>query len=190
MNDSKDEIINTALKASSQSEPPTWAIRVVFFVGGGFILTSFYQLMLAADFKYYSYLFQDYPSGVIHFRHFISCSARFMGIVFGIGLLYRKEFFRKASIFLAFATMALVYLKHPYAGVVRHLQYSNELMAANGLPFSPESVIRYFQAWSVSWATESVFAYLLLVFFIVSDICFAICVIFLLTRPSVKSLFK
>ncbi len=177
---------------STGVQPPAsaWASPVVIFLGIGFILTSLIQMSALADYGHYRQLFQDNPEGFIRFRYFISWSARWLGLAFGIGLFFRKEFFRKALIFLSWGTIAVVYWKHPHDGFIRHIRILSEQMAAKGVPFSPESVIQYVQGWNMTWLTESSFAWICVVVIIAWEISLALGVIFFLTRPSVKSLFR
>jgi hypothetical protein len=179
-----------APSTGTPSPAPAWAGLVVIVLGIGFILTSLNQMGALADYGHYRQLFQDNPEGYVHFRYFISWGARWLGLVFGIGLFFRKDFFRKALAFLSWGTIAAAYWKHPHAGFVRHIRILSEQMAAKGAPFSPESVIQYMQAWNVTWFTESAFAWICVAVIIACEICMALVVIFFLTRPPVKSLFR
>lgn len=186
----KQERVHELASAEVRPPAPAWAAPVVIILGIGFIFTSLNQMGALAGYDHYRQLFQDSPEGFIRFRYFVSWTARWLGLVFGIGLFFRKEFFRKALIFLSWGTIAVVYWKHPHAGFVRHIQMMNDQMAAKGAPFSPESVIQYVQAWNISWLTESSFAWLCVAVIIVWEVCVALGVIFFLTRPPVKSLFR
>lgn len=175
---------------TDQPGASSWAGPLVTCLGIAFILTSLVQLATLLDFAHYRYLFQDSSEAYVLFRYLISCSARFMGLAVGFGLCFRREWFRKAALFLAWGTVAVAYWKHPYLGFLRHLRLVSSQMESKGLPFSPENVIQYVQAWNISWFTESTFAWFCVVIIILTEIFIALVVVFILTRPSVKPVFR
>ncbi|MFH0984162.1 MAG: hypothetical protein V1882_01350 [Candidatus Omnitrophota bacterium] len=184
----KAERASAALLSPEQPPPPVWAGRVIVFLGVGFILTSLIQVGAFADFGYYRQLFQDNSEGYIRFRYFMSWMSRFLGLTFGVGFLFRKEFFRRALIVLASGTIAVAYWKHPHAAFIHVLHRVSEQMTAKGVPLTPEILVNYLQAWNLPWATVSWLAQVTVIVVISSEVFVALVVLFFLTRPAVKSL--
>jgi hypothetical protein len=80
--------------------------------------------------------------------------------------------------------------KYPHEWFVKYIDLLSEQMKAQGSPFSPESVIQFGQAWQLSWLTASSLAWGCIAFLVIFDILIALAVIFILTRSSVKTLFR
>lgn len=167
-----------------------WAVPGIIVLGVGYILTSLSQMNALIDYQHYRYLFQGLPEFAIQHRYTASWLARFAGLALGVGLLFRREIFRKAILILAWGTIATAYWKHPHEGFVRHIRLLSEQMADKGIPFSPASVIQFERAWNVSWMNESSFAWLCVITIIVCEVGMALGVIFFLTRKSTKAAFR
>jgi len=114
-----------------------------------------------------------------------------IGLGIGVGLIFRAEVFRKGALFLAWGTIATAYRKHPYDGFVRHIQLLNERMAAMGSEFfSPAYAVALVQSMGLSSFSLPVFAQICAVMTIITEVLVALTVIVLLTRPSIKTVFK
>lgn len=181
-----------AAKSSTEDHPPApgGVAVAMIFLAVGYIFTSFAQMGTLLSYDQYRSLFQNDPEVFTRFRYLISWGARFMGLAVGFGFFFRKDFFRKAAIFLAWASIAGVFWKHPYEGFVRHIRLLSDQMIAKGTPFSPESVIQYAQAWNLTWFTESTFAWFCAATVMLCDVGLSLGIIFFLTRPSVRSNFR
>ena len=70
----------------------------------------------------YIYLFQDLPAQVVLLRYAGSWFWRILGLVVGVGLLFRKDICRKIGIGLCWYTIVTIYLKHPYAALDHAIQ--------------------------------------------------------------------
>ena len=153
-----------------------WAASGVVLLGIGFILTSIGQMGALADHSHLWYL--------------IFLGTSLFGIVVGAGLFSRREFFRKGGVLLAGLSIVGAFGKHSHEGFVQYMHSLSEQMAASGAPFSPDSVLQFIHAWNISWVTESTLAWGCIAFLVILDILIALAVIFFLTRPSVKALFR
>ncbi|MEI7751267.1 MAG: hypothetical protein WCJ71_04155 [Candidatus Omnitrophota bacterium] len=156
----------------------------------GFILTSIRQVGVLVDYSGYRVLFQHLPASLMHLRYLVSWGGLLLGLVTGVGLFYRKDLFRKAAVFFAAISSAGVFGKHSPEGFDQYLRLLSEKMAANGAPFSPASIIQFAHAWNITWLTESALAWGCIACLMILEISFYLAIIFFLTRPSVKALFR
>lgn len=85
------------------------------------IASSFYGMivLLGSGYNYYRYLHPEYSPAIIAIRYFVSWAVRIVGLISGIGILYRKEFFRKTAIAGSLFTILTIHLKHSAKGFVR-----------------------------------------------------------------------
>ena len=165
---------------------------VLVLLGFGYIFTSLTQMTALGDYKHYQYLFEQYSSASISLRFFISWMVRIAGLIFGVGLLCKKEIFRKLALGLAAGTMAVAYWKHPYEAFTRHIQYLDEHMSSNfvGAVFSPKMGAELMSIFSPDNFSEPDFVHLCVYTIVAWEIFCAAVVIFVLTRPKIKALFR
>jgi hypothetical protein len=175
---------------SPVSSGSSWGAAGVILMGIGFILASVLRIGVLAGYSGYHTLFQHLPEGFIQCRYLISWGMLVLGLVTGIGLFYRKDFFRKAGVLFVWISIVGVFGKHSLEGFVQYLRHLSESMAANGTPFSPASVVQFAQAWHIAWLTESALAWGCITLLTILEISFYFVIIFFLTRPSVKTLFR
>lgn len=105
--------------ASVEKRPKRPLGLVVF--GVGLMVTSLLQMTTLVNADRYWYLFQHLPPMAIMGRYLVSWAARGIGLAAGIGILQRREVFRKMAIALGWVTIATVSWKHPYEGFARHI---------------------------------------------------------------------
>jgi len=99
----------------------------VVFLGILFIISSLVQ-MTGLEYTRYQYLFQPLFGWLTLIRYVGSWALRVLGVIAGVGLLYRKNFARKIVIGISWYTILTLYWKHPYGAVVRHWEMvKNEL---------------------------------------------------------------
>jgi hypothetical protein len=181
------------LTESGRVPPPPRSSGVALLVvllGIGFILASIGQMVALLDSSRFFSLFRDHPEVLTQLLYLVLWGTSLAGGVVGVGLLTRKEFFRKSGVFLAWISIVGAYGKHPHEGFVQRMHLLSERMTANGTPFSSESIIQFAQAWNISWVTESTLAWGCVVLIMIFEVLLALGVIFVLTRPSVKALFR
>lgn len=167
-----------------------WASPLVFLLGLGFIFASLGQMGALINYYRWSSFFPGHPGSLIQLLYWILWGTSLVGVVVGVGLWSHKDFFRKASIFLVCVSLAGAYGKHPHEGFVLRMRLMSEQMAAQGSPFSSDSILQFVQAWNISWLTESSLAWGCVALIMILEILFALAIVFFLTRPSVKALFR
>ncbi len=167
------------------------ATMAMILIGAGYILTSFSQMTALMNYEHYRYLFQQYTESSIQFRFLASWLARIIGLSIGIGLLCRKEVFRKAALVFATGTMVVAYWKHPYEGFLKHIHFLNERMNATGKSFlSPDSAVQIFKEIGFPDFTVVDFTKICVASIVAWEIFCALLVIIILTRPRVKIIFR
>jgi len=160
----------------SRNESNFWGISIF---GTLLVLGALGWFMLSlSNFSFYEHLFRHLSREAVVSRYSLSVSARLIGLIAGIGILYRKNIFRRIGIYLCLSTLVSIYWKHP---VVLFEQAVYDLDAKTNNMFSvlQEHGISYLDI-----AHISRFILCLL------DVCFALCFIFYFTRPKVKEQFK
>jgi len=125
------------------------------------------------DFNTYYVKFRPSPEKLIFARYIFSIAFRIALLISGIGILFRKEIFRKAAIFIGCFTIATIYWKHPVICFKRVLIWK---VYQGVLPFDIIPRINLF-----SWICASI-CYIF-------DIGVNLCLIYFLTRPKVKEQF-
>jgi hypothetical protein len=157
---------------------PKPAIGIIIF-GIFLVITSFLQIQKFSSFNNYRIIFQHLPDNLIIVRYFISIGLRILGFIAGCGLLFRKEFARKLSIYLAIFTICTIYWKHPYPVVANSCR------------------IVYYTMYNSSGATQFVLpaevktvTLLALIVFYLIDIIFFSVLIYYFTRPRVREQFN
>jgi hypothetical protein len=126
------------------------------------------------DFNSYAVKLQPLPETLILFRYVFSLALRIVLFTSGIGILFRKEIFRKCIIFIGFLTIATVYWKHPVIIFKRILMLRIEQGVVS------ESMIPKMNM--LAWKS-AVICYII-------DIIIVSVLIYLFTRPKIKEQFK
>jgi len=147
----------------------------VHFLGFLFIIGSLYYLVVSLNFEYYKFIFQQLPERNIIFRYVFSLLMRSFGIVLGLGIILRKNFFRKAAIFFCWFTILTVLWRSPFY-VFNNIAIATEYDVTNVMGNYP---LKY--PWH-PWFS--------MIFFYSIDIIFSFIVIYFLNRPQVKDQFK
>ena len=179
------------MSVKPQTKESSGAKTALALIALGYIVTTFTQMSALMDYEHYRYLFQQYSETSIQFRFLASWLARIAGLVIGFGLLCRKEIFRKAGLVLASGTMTVAYWKHPYQGFLNHIYSLNEQFNATGrTALSPNSAVQIFQDIGFAGFTLQDFTHVCVASIVAWEIFCALTVIFVLTRPRVKMLFK
>jgi len=134
------------------------------------------------NFEHYSYLFYPLPQNIIFLRFFVSWSLRLIGLISGIGILFRKDGFRKSALCIFIFTIFTVSWKHPFSGFQRHAVYLDQLFKDRGLyPFRIAGVeIPSFSSLAPVSAMAAQAA----------EVLFALAFIYYFSRPKVKARFR
>jgi len=174
------------VRKSTPVEASSWAKTTVVVIGSLLVLSSIWQMCTFLNYAHYQYMFREYSEEIIQFRYLLSLGSRGLGMVIGIGILLRKENFRKAAIVLMVATIALMVFKHPFSAALQlNRQYINALDAIfKTAPFNADILMSFFHA------LEIPLAYLVIITVILVDDLCALLIIFFLTRPSVRAVFR
>ncbi len=137
------------------------------------ILYSLHGLPTVGFDIYYS-KFYPLPEKVILARYIYSIALRIALITCSLGILLRKDIFRKVLLLISFFTIATVYWKHPVDCFKRVLLWKIE---QGILPAEALSTIDMASRISALLCS-------------VVDIVFALCLIYYFTRPKVKKQFR
>lgn len=174
MVNSPDKQSNTDIPQSSPSRKP---IAIIIF-GILLILGALYQVQ-GLNLDAYRLFFQPLPEQLIISRYFISIAMLVLGFITGIGVMFRKNIFRKSAIFIGCFILYTYVIELPLLVFKNISQYVDQQVVAI-LSTTPN--ITEAQA---SWSLWSV----IVVSFAV-EIIFSICLIFVFTRPKIKGQFK
>ena len=152
--------------------------RGIKILGGLFIISSLIQMHALLNFEWYKEVYRYLPGSLMIMRYSFSWIQRILGISAGIGLLYLNELSRKILLCISVFSILTLYWKHPFIAFQYHTEYLDRelgfLFSHTGLPHIS-------------------FSSLVLPSLIVqdlSDILFNGVVIYYLTRPKVKAMFK
>jgi len=143
------------------------------------IYSSLSQLEQFTSLNQYHLVFQPLPENIIRLRFFVSIVIRVIGLISGIGLLFRRDFFRKLAIFSASFTLLTIYWKHPFFVVDKYSKIIAFSIARHSM--GEQMVLPHTNIYTTTLA-------LILLYSI--DIIFSGCLIFYLTRRKVKTWFK
>ena len=125
------------------------------------------------SFSSYYIKFRPSPEKIIFIRYIFSIAVRVVLLVSSVGILLRKDIFRKIILFISFFTIATIYWKHPVICFKRVLMWK----IAQGI--LPVDVLPKIDM--VAWISAIICA--------IVDIGFALCAIYYFTRPKVKKQF-
>ena len=166
--------------AASVEKLPKRPLGLVVF-GVGLIVTSLSQMAALVEADRYWYLFQNLPPAAITGRYLVSWVARGIGLAAGIGIVQRREVFRKMAIALGWATIATVSWKHPYEGFARHLS-DLELLV-------PEFRMRLSEALGQLGIERSTMTWMVVCTARAQEIALALLLIWYFTRSHVRAQF-
>ena len=156
--------------------------RGVTIFGILLIATSLMQItewLMPRYFNYYKEIFQPLPEHMIRLRYFISAIRRLSGSVVGIGILCRKDIFRKILLLIAAFTIFTLYWKHPFFAVQNHARnVTSHLSKMMG------------DCEYITPSTVRLVAIVSLVGLYAMDMAFSVALIYYFTRPRVREWFK
>lgn len=159
-----------------------------FFIGI-LLISSFYiadalsqlfsKLLMPYYYAWYKELFQPAPEYIVLPRYILSILYRIFELFLGVGILSRKEVFRKLALWMGYVTIAIVYWRHPFEALVKnarpHALHAYHACGHFGL--------------TLAWLTQLI-AWSTLVFCYALDIGVSVLVIYYFTRPRVKAWFS
>ncbi len=157
-------------KRSSKDFRITGIDLIGFFLMAGGI----YHLIGISDYGFYQFMFQQLASRAIFYRYIVSVLFRLITIAAGLGLVLRKEAFRKFAIGLAVYMLCTVYWKHPF--------YVFENLA----------IYSEYHVWDTSGHYPLAYPwhpYISMGFYYVMDIVFSLAVLIYLRKDAVKQQF-
>lgn len=175
-------------KGQTPPQPPTRTERlprrplglVVF--GVGLIVTSLLQITALVDAGHYWDLFQGLPPAAITGRYVASWVARGIGFAAGVGILQRREVFRKIAIALGWVTIATVQWKHPYDGFARHISDLELRVPQFG------ALLR--EGFGQLGIERSTMTWIIVLIARAQEVLLALLLIWYFTRPHVKTQFR
>ena len=158
-----------------------FAIGVTLF-GVYFIIDAFSELysklFSPGYYSWYSLIFQPLPEKVIYLRYILSIIFRMIELAVGLGIILRKDTFRKLAVFMSWFIIAIVYWKHPFSALTKHVKIVvDNIYSGAGYQLSAPLNIE-----SISWVS--------LGFIYAIDIGIASLAIYYFTRPHIKEEFK
>ena len=148
----------------------------LLFFGNFFVWVSLFQLCgFIFDYKHYQLQFSYLTPEILNLRYCFSILGRVLHIIVGIGLLKRKESFRKIAVWGALGMIATVTLRHPFLCIFNQTRivWDQSGVEKTGLPITFDFIF---------WVT------LAAIFFM--DTLFYGTLIYYLTRPKVKFCFS
>jgi hypothetical protein len=151
-------------------DKPSKEIIILSIIVILYALQSFPNL----DFAAYAIKFNPLPEKLIFGRYLLSIAIRIFLLIAGIGVLFRKDIFRKSVIFICLFTIGTIYWKHPFICFKNSLMFdiNHGLLSVNLIP------------------KIDMIAWICVVICYMIDISIAIFLIYLFTRPKIKGQFK
>jgi len=158
-----------------------FAIGVTIF-GLYFIIDSCFQLYIKLFspnyYSWYSSIFGALPENLIFIRYILSTIFRIFELILGIGTLFRKELFRKLVLFMSWFTVIIVYWRHPFNALAKHVQIVvNNIYPVTSYQLNSPAYIKL-----ISWVSLGLLYAI--------DIGFAVLAMYYFTRPRIKEEFK
>lgn len=87
---------------------------IIGIIGAAICITGIWEsLNLLRNYKLHQFLLQDFPKRVTQIRYCFSLSLRISLAVAGMGIIFRRDIFRKALLAVSFFTIVTIYYKHP-----------------------------------------------------------------------------
>lgn len=130
--------------------------------------------MPTSSFDSYASRLRHLPEQLIWVRFIFSIAIRLALLISGIGILFRRNIFRKVVLFISFFTIFTVYWKHP---VIYFKKFFISNLSQGALSVELLSRVNF-----MSWIC-------VIICYIV-DISVALCLIYFFTRPKIKEQFK
>jgi hypothetical protein len=148
-----------------------------------FIVFALFQigikLLRPGYYDWYSWFYQAMPGHLIFLRYVFSISFRVAQLIVGIGILFRKEIFRKLVLCWSWIAVAAVYWKHPFDPIYRTCEpVVRDMCRTPGFHGLDVPLITKIAAWG---SLVCVYAF---------DIGFSALMIYYFTRPGIKDQFK
>jgi len=138
------------------------------------VITYSFLGMPSGSFSSYYDNFRPSPPNLIFMRYLFSIALRLAMLICGIGILFRKNIFRKATIFIGFFTIATACWKHP------PICFKIIFLKGIGQGMFSADIIPRINI--LSWICVAICS--------IIDISICLCLIYYLTRPKVKEQFK
>ena len=134
---------------------------------------SFFGMPIGGFNVYYS-KFRPSPENLIFLRYLFSIFQRLVLLISGIGILFRRDIFRKITIFASFFIISTVYWKHPVACYRKILWWK---IIDKTLPVDIITRINM-----LAWVCVAIST--------IIDVSICLCLIYYLTRANIKEQFK
>lgn len=154
----------------------------IVILGSALVVTysfMFAEFVSPGGYEAYSAVFRPMPQGLILLRYCFSIILRIAGVACGIGIILRKEMFRRLAVGLGVFNIVTIFLKHPQDHVGKMMAgFSRASSEVSGLAAVG-------QPWAVR--QEALFAVASLYFI---DIVFAACIVVYLSAPQTRAWFQ
>jgi hypothetical protein len=124
------------------------------------VTTSLVLLYWLPGYDLYRQVNHEWPESIIRVRYVGSYIYRLLGLACGIGILCRKEPFRKVFIGLSYYSLATLALRHTYSS---QLFFSEPIYHANGSTFSLETFT--WIAVIIHWLVDGIFSLAAILYF-------------------------
>jgi len=147
--------------------------KEIIILGVIVILYSF-QGLPTFDFAAYASKFSPLSEELILVRYIFSITLRIFLFIAGVGVLFRRDIFRKSILFICLFTICTVYWKHPF------LCFKNSFMFNINQGVVPVDLMPKINL--ITWFCV-VTSYIM-------DIVISVFLIYLFTRPKIKEQFK
>ncbi|MBF0384539.1 MAG: hypothetical protein HQL27_01580 [Candidatus Omnitrophica bacterium] len=158
------------------------------------ILASYNKLIGFLNFSYYRFMFQGLSEDMQLARYIFSVTLRIVGIIVGIGLLYRKELFRKVFLVLCLATVISLPFKHPFSVFKNIAIYREYQQGINILPEGTKTANLKYPVFPKGLKDYTLkfpsFPFISMASFMAVDAVFAIAGILFFRLPRVKKCFE
>lgn len=153
---------------------PAHKSKAITIVAVLIILGAFWRLVRLINFNHYKFLFQQFPERAIFIRYLFSIISRIAAIACGVGILSRREFFRKFIVILSLFTILTIYWRHPIAAFQNAYEKAmQQRMADSGVSIkggvyytaTPANRLPVIVALAAAYAVDLAFAGFLIYFF-------------------------
>ena len=130
--------------------------------------------MPSSSFDDYALRLRPLPEQIIFARFIYSITLRIVLFISGIGILFRRDIFRKIVLFISFFTISTVYWKHPV------FYFKKFLMSYFGQGAPTVELISKVNF--MAWGCVAICC--------IVDISVALCLVYFFTRSKIKEQFK
>lgn len=143
------------------------------------LIQLYAKLIISNYYSWYSFILQPSPEHIIFQRYLLSIVFRIFKLIVGIGILLRREIFRKLALFMSWFIIIIVYWKHPFEALLKHTQIVINTVYRTtgiyGLTLAPFTRL-------IAWIS--------LVCVYALDIGVSVLTIYYFTRPYIREQFK